>query len=169
MQPRSACTNWCTVNSFGYGSLWIMYQVICYLTWIMEFTWHLALPSALTVFWFPKKVGSIASAGESWEGLDFSTWDDPTLAVDYRNAKFPWDKSRLLTKCLSYRFVLDFYFPSWSTYKAFCTSTTAVAEALCCLACRNLKTAGTSSMGFSARGDLCYSGPRLAILNPIYS
>lgn len=37
----------------------------------MEFTWHLALRSALTVFRFPKKVGSVASGGESWEGLDF--------------------------------------------------------------------------------------------------
>lgn len=45
----------------------------------------------------------------------------------------------------------------------------AAAEALCCLAGSNLRTAGASGVGFSAGVDLCCYGPELASLNPVYS
>ena len=94
---RSACTSWC-MSIHSDADTWITYQVIYYLTWIREFTWHLALQSARAVFQFFRKVVSIASNSEHWEGLDLSTWDDLIVAMAYRNARFSWDKRRLFIK-----------------------------------------------------------------------
>lgn len=58
INPRSACTNSCTVNLFCYWSLAKIDQVICYLTCVMEFSWPLALSSNLLGSSFPRPLGA---------------------------------------------------------------------------------------------------------------